>query len=90
MGEGARTDALRVGDVAHGEDAAVGQAAQAAVGGDAGGAGPHVAGGQIERIQVGPPADRDQQMAAGDRSPIVEDEDGPWLDRRHRARLPAG
>ena len=31
------------------------------------GAGPHVAGRQIERIQVGPPADRDQQVAAGDR-----------------------
>ncbi len=36
MGEGARADALRVGDVAHGEDAPVGQAAQAAIGGDAG------------------------------------------------------
>ena len=90
MGEGARTDAQRVGDVADGVDAAVGQAAQPAVGGDAGGAGAHVAGRQIQRIQVGPPAGRDQQVAAGDRSPIVEAQDGSGLDAPPRAHLPAG
>ena len=66
MGEGARADALRVGDVAHGEDAPVGQAAQPAIGGDAGRAGLHVAGRQVQRLEVRPPADRDQQVTAVD------------------------
>ena len=44
MGEGARADALRIGDVAHRIDAPVGQAAQSAIGGDAEPAGLHIAG----------------------------------------------
>ncbi len=50
MGEGARSDALRIGDVAHGIDASIGRTAQPAIGGDAGTAGPDIAGRQIERL----------------------------------------
>ena len=89
MGEGARADALRVGDVADRIDAPVGQAAQSAVGGDARPAGPHVAGGQIERLEVRPPADRDQQVAAGDPAAVGQDQGRTWLDRRPHSRPPA-
>ena len=94
MGEGARPDAPRIGDVAHRIDAPVGQAAQAAIGGDPGRSGPHVAGGQIERLQVRPSSDRDQQVAAGDPPPIGQDQrraglhcgDRGALQQRHAAR----
>ena len=87
MGEGARADAVRVGDVAHREDAPVGQAAQPAIGRDAGRAGLHVAGREIERLEVRPPADRDQQMTAVYSPAVRQDQCRPRLDRGHRGAL---
>ena len=83
-------DALRIGDVAYRINSPVGHAAQAAIGRDPARSGPHLAGRQIERRNIGLPPDRDQQVTARDPPSIGEDQGWSRFDRSHRGPFQHG
>ena len=72
MGERARADAFRIGDVARRVDDPVGETAQAAVGRYARARGSHISGVEPEILQVGRAPGRHEKMASREGSPILQ------------------